>query len=110
MYIPELPWVSLTFKACCPSCNETMGGHIVKNRFTCPFCKKILNSNINEVTKRATIIGVVLYLALFLVINFVSISEWPLIVVVVAGSFAPILAGIGYFKIKFKVSNENNAH
>jgi uncharacterized protein (DUF983 family) len=109
MYIPELPWVSLSFKTRCPSCKETIGGHIVKNRFTCPFCKTILNSNKNEVIKSAVIISAVLYITLFLVINFVSISEWPFIMVVLAGSFAPVLVGIGYFKMNFKICNEKNA-
>jgi len=109
MIIPELPWISLSFKARCPSCNETIGGHIVKNRFKCPFCEVILKSNKNEVIKRALIIGVALYITLFLVINFVSIDGWPFVVVVVAGSFAPLLVGIGVFKMQFKVSKENNA-
>ena len=108
MYIPEIPLVNLTFKARCPSCNETIGGHIVKNRFTCPFCKTILISNKNEVTKSAVIIGAILYIVLFLAINFIAISAWPLVAVVLAGSVAPILVGIGYFKMKFKIANENN--
>lgn len=109
MYIPEIPWLQLTFKARCPSCKETIGGHIVQSRFRCPFCEAILNSNKKETTKRAVVIGVVLYIVLFFVINFVSMSTWPQVAAVIAGSLAPILVGIGYFKINIKVVNEKKA-
>ena len=106
MFIPELPIFNLSFKVRCPACAEKMGGHIVRDRFLCPFCKKILRSNKKETINKAVIIAIILYLLFALAINFISMKEWELLATMIAASFTPILAGYTYFKIYFKVTQE----
>ena len=109
MLIPELPFINLSFKARCPACAEKMGGHLVRDRFTCPFCHSILKSNKKETINTAVIIAIVLYLLFALAINFISMKDWILFMTMIAASFAPILIGYTYFKMYFKVVQERSS-
>jgi endogenous inhibitor of DNA gyrase (YacG/DUF329 family) len=103
MYIPELPFLAMSFKAKCPECGSLIGGHIVKEKFTCPFCGVHLVSNKQRAFYEACSLAVLVYALLAVLANYSAISvTWRPLAMLGAG-LGPIVVGWGYFRLRLRV-------
>ena len=110
MIIPEIPLINLILvtKVQCPACAETIGSHLVKKRFSCPFCNQTLVSNKEKILNKAIVSAIILYVAFVLIINFASLNNWALFIFMLSGGITPILVGFAYYKIKLKVNKDGD--
>ena len=64
------PWpLGLSFRIRCPVCKGRIAGWVVKDRFQCPNCDRMLRSNRSQAMKWALGSGGALYLSSMLLLN-----------------------------------------
>lgn len=106
--IPEVPMVDLNFKEKCPNCRGFLGGWIVKDRFSCPSCSTLLESNQRHATKVSLTVAVVLYLAFAAALNVFNLGTGTKGVLFASGSILPMLVSYVTFKRILKIKVQRN--
>lgn len=99
--LPEMPVFDLSFRARCPVCRTTIGGHLVKEKFTCPSCDRGLRSNKTAARRKAMILSLVLT-------GFVFLSSTHQVLLYLAAAFLPAIFGLFSFKAWLRISVRSN--
>jgi len=108
MFIPEIPLIDLRYRAECPVCRETMGGHLVRDAFSCPFCRTRLVSNRTRAGKQALLLAIVLYLVSLALYNLVDMHEVGWLILAIVANIGAVVFSYLLFKLRLKIEVAGN--
>ena len=103
--IPELPIISPSVKTKCSACKKPIAGWVVAESsiLSCPSCNTKLKSNYKTAIKKAFVIGVILYLVMFLLVNTKTWESDTLLIIYFLAGTVPLLVSYMVFKVVFKL-------